>query len=80
MPHVHGTEALRRAWTAVGDPFSKSALTRWRKTKLREYAATGNPLRIPFVETIVREFGSWPEALNQALPSVPTRRRRKTYE
>lgn len=74
-------QAVKWAWTELGEPFTKPAYARWRKAKLAEPSDMEPAVRIPAVETICREFGGWPEAVGQALPPEVRRRlRRKTYE
>lgn len=73
-------DALKEAWPEVGEPFSKPAYASWRKAKIAAALDAGETRRIPGVETVCREFGGWPEAVEAALPTgVRTHRRRKTY-
>lgn len=65
-------DALRAAWTAVGDPFSINAYRLWRRTQLENGAD-----RIPSAITFEKTFGTWTAARERVLPSAATAKRRR---
>ena len=59
-------EWLRRAWPAVGGPFTKAAYDRWRDDELARAAERGEFLRIPSGGTICVPYGGWKRACEGA--------------
>lgn len=61
-------EALRHAWTVVGDPFTCDAFTRWRKGEVARIRAEGGTPRIPNASTFQVRFDGWINACEKAIP------------
>jgi hypothetical protein len=60
---------LKRAWVAVGEPFTSKAYNRWRQTQLKAAYERGEYLFIPTSLTIARNLGGWVAAQECVRPS-----------
>ncbi len=61
-------EWLRRAWTAIGQPFSESRYQAWRIEKIEAAQRGGEFLEIPSVTAFYSTYGTWGKACEAELP------------
>ncbi len=61
-------EWLRRAWTAIGQPFSESRYQAWRVEKIEAAQRRGEFLEIPSVTAFYSSYGTWGKACEAELP------------
>ena len=59
-------EWMRRAWAALGEPFTSAAYKRWRKDEIARTDAA-----IPSLDCLAVTFGGWTCARARALPGQP---------
>ena len=71
-------DALRQAWTEIGQPFIQSRYSAWREGKIAEGELQGKLVEIPSTEVICAEFEGWRQACLESIPGyTPFRKQRR---
>lgn len=61
-------DALKRAWVALGEPFTVEGYARWRRDELRKAQEQSEEVFLPNIETITRRLGGWWAAVRRIRP------------